>query len=98
MVRTRIVKSGQNGLYVYANGLATVSKCEITGSGNVGVIICEASTAEVKHCKICQNTFEGVWLYEQGEGKILNSDLRGNGRALRNDDNCVIEQSGNKII
>ena len=47
MSGSKIIKSGQNGLFVYAKGVATVNKCEILGSGNVGVIICEGSSAEV---------------------------------------------------
>jgi hypothetical protein len=47
MSGSKILKSGQNGVFVYAKGVATVNKCEILGSGNVGVIICEGSSAEV---------------------------------------------------
>jgi len=98
MTGSKILKSGQNGLFVYANGVATVDHCEISGSGNVGVIICEGSTAEVRQCKISQNTFEGVWLYEDGIGRVLNTDLRGNSKAIRNDGDCSLEQVANKLL
>ena len=53
MSGSKILKSGQNGVFVYAKGVATVNKCEILGSGNVGVIICEGSSAEVLSLSLC---------------------------------------------
>lgn len=98
MTGCKLCKNGQNGLFVYAKGLATVERCEITGSGNVGVVICEESQAEVSHCKISQSGFEGVWMYERGQGKVLHTDLRGNSKPIRNDDDCELEQSSNKLL
>ena len=36
----------------------------------------QESHAEVTHCKISQSSFEGVWMYERGVGKVLHTDLR----------------------
>ena len=62
LVGNVIRKSGQNGVFVYARGGASLERCEVSGSGRCGIVVAEDAAADVAACKILNNRHEGLWL------------------------------------
>jgi len=91
----KIHNNRAHGIDVTGNGRGEIAECEIIENKDCGVSISSGSPV-IFHCRISANKNHAIKVY-QGQGRIENCDLRGNGSgAWEIYSKCIIKRKNNR--